>query len=769
MNNKRILWIFNHTSVRNFEVPLMMRMGYEVYCPKFFNMDFEGSSTSISYEYDKSLSLPEEIINKLNTVNFYKKLDAETVTIINEYFDIAFCSVDEEPLNTLLYKFEGIIVLRAFGLVNERSYAQIIESSLGSQALRQIVKLGNRFWFSHAYDDLKDNEPEVFKRRSLYMPIGLIEKKDKWIGGAKEIYFIAPEIKTNSYYNKIYQDFCDDFGDIPHVIGGEQLIPINDDNTVVGALTEDKNEYNMRHLAAIYYPSQECRYLHYNLIEAIGYGMPLVFMSGGMLDNFGGIKSLGRCKTKKEARKKLLRLSNGDIGFANKIVSSQRNLLERFKEKNVTPFWEEAFERIDYSANSRIDNNDHIKKIAVILPASYTGGVLDYSIRFCKSLKYGMDKEKDICEITFLYPEDEIFDNNFEINSLARSGIYTRTFKTEIRTLDWVEKYYQTMGYDLTPTCASLMGKVCIIRDNVYDLNDFDYAFITADVSPKNYPLFINIPHAVVAHDYIQHYVKGLFSTKDDYIKLSNQRQADCVLVTSEPTLKDAYSYAGLDEDRVLLTPYMLEMMDYRIENISFEEKFFVWSTNAARHKNHINALHGLIKYYENGGELDCCITGTNTLFFRSDVDLNEAPVDTTYVNEVRELLVSNEQLIKHIHIKGNLPKASYAKLLSCADFIFHPGYGDNGNGSVYDAVAMSVPGLVSDYPTMRYLADFINAPMHYMNPFDPDDICRALIDMEKNAMMYKNELPIIDIIKQADYREKGLLLYKTVKEIVKI
>ena len=40
---------------------------------------------------------------------------------------------------------------------------------------------------------------------------------------------------------------------------------------------------------------------------------------------------------------------------------------------------------------------------------------------------------------------------------------------------------------------------------------------------------------------------------------------------------------------------------------------YMLWSTNLAPHKNHVNALKGLKKYYEMGGTLDVVITGVNT------------------------------------------------------------------------------------------------------------------------------------------------------------
>ena len=52
MDKKRILWLFNHTLLRNFELPLLIELGFEVFCPKIFGAEFGDRNASITYEYD---------------------------------------------------------------------------------------------------------------------------------------------------------------------------------------------------------------------------------------------------------------------------------------------------------------------------------------------------------------------------------------------------------------------------------------------------------------------------------------------------------------------------------------------------------------------------------------------------------------------------------------------------------------------------------------------------------------------------------------------
>ncbi len=768
MDKKRILWLFNHTSLRKFELPLLVEMGYEVYCPKIFGVAYGDRSASVTYEYDASLSIPEDVIDKLNEVDFYRRIDSEVINILNQYFDIAFCALNREPFRTIIYKFKGAIVLHAFGLEEKESYAGVLQSLYGHQILSQIKKISNRFWFSQTYDNLASNEPDVIRRRALYMPLGLGGKLDqRWTGGDKEIFFVGPKIKTNPYYREVYEDFCENFGDIPHFVGGGQLIEVGDDDTVLGFQPREKFEYNMRHLAAMYYHSREPRHLHYHPLEAVEYGMPLIFMSGGMLDRLGGEKLPGRCKTIKEARRKLIKLSRGDKRLAKRIIESQRVLLDTFQKEYAVPYWKEAMERIKASIPDMNSVISKTKRVAVIMPDAYKGGVLDYSLRFCRSIKQGANDNHDRCEVTFVYPDNVILDDNLEIEELSKEGIGLRRFNAEYRDYEWIDKYFGTKGYGNNPQCITIDGKVCVLKDGMNDMEDFDYAFITSDQSPLIAPLFLNIPHAIVAHDYIQRYVPNVITDEFDFIKLVNQRNADYVLVTSEPSMRDAFTYAGLRDDMVILSPYLLEAYSCDTLPESNESNYFIWSTNISKHKNHINALKALKKYYLDGGKLNCYITGANTECFESDANLAEVAAD--YVKEVRAIIESDDNLKNRIVIKGNMPKDKYLSLLKNASFVFHPGYGDNGNASIYDASVMGIPGLSSDYPAMRYLSEFVGVPIHYMNPFDIKDISRALEDMECNCKNYKKDMPGLDKIKEADYHSKGKLLYSIVKEIADI
>lgn len=766
--SKRILWMFNHTSLRKFEVPILISMGYEVYCPKIFDVGFGDRSASITSEYDSSLTIPEKILIELNQTNLYRPIDESIMDLLNQHFDIVFCMAEKEPFKSLLYGFRGVIVLHVFGLPGAMAYTGLLEDLVGPQGLVQISRLGNRFYFSQTYDNLAKIEASVLQKRAIYMPIGLgSTAKDKWQGGDKRFLFVGPKIKTNSYYRAVYEQFCKDFGDIPHVISGGQIIPVTEDPTVTGFLPWDEYVYNMTHLSCMYYHSQNPRHLHYHPLEAIQYGMPLVYMAGGMLDHLGGDKLPGRCKTVAEARQKIQRLANGDRTFAEKIRNTQRCLLEPFTEEFCRPYWEEAMEKISASAsqNSFIQKE---KKIAVVLPAAYTGGVLDYAYRFCKCIAEESARKNDLLRITFAYPDNPLLIKHPVIRKLRKTGIRTEAYRTKEADALWIHRQRVLQGIEKEENRAFRYSRECVLLDGKKDFTDYDYVFVMSDLSPCEAPIYWSVPHAVVAHDYIQRYVPHLIPHTSNQIKLENQRRADHILVTSEPAQEDAVNYAGINREKVFLTPYMLQLCETDDQKIRSEvPKYFLWSTNAVIHKNHLEALEALEAYYQSGGFLKCVMTGTNTQYFRKEVSLENAPVDRPYVEKVRAAIQHSDALKKNIKIRGNLPKAEYFNLLRQAQFLFHPGYGDNGNGSVFDAAGVGVPAVVSDYPSMRYMEKFMRVPVWHFDPYSSASICDALSEMEEKALERKKKIPGREVLKEADYRYRAEELYQTVRKII--
>ncbi|MDO4921262.1 MAG: glycosyltransferase [Phascolarctobacterium sp.] len=761
---KRILWLFNHTSLRKFEVPMLISMGYEVYCPKKWNIfDF---SASISYEYDSSLTIPQEVLDQLNNINFYECLSIDTIEVLNKYFDIAICMLNINMLEVLAKHFKGAICLHAFGLEKSLTYTNY----LGIRTLEMLMDCGNRFWFLPTYSNLQEIECTFLQRRSLFVPIGLADStvKNTWIGGEKKFLFVSPKIKVNTYYNKVYNDFKKCFGDLPHIIAGAQPIPVNEDKNVKGFMSNDEYEYNMNHLAGMYYHSREPYHLHYHPLEAIRQGMPLIFMGGGMLDYLGGVNLPGRAKTINEARKKLKGLLNGDTSFVKDVIETQTVLLGWFKVSYCKPIWEQAMKKIEESLSMYdIVKGSNNNRIAIILPAPYTGGVLDYSIRFALNIHNEIKRQGDAAEIIFAYPENKIYKDKDYFSVLKKENVQLRSFVYSEEPVSRVYKIMKIAGLESRHRVNLPFPTYAVLKDGISDFQDCKHLIFTADAGNVISPFFCLRPFSVVVHDYIQRYVPESVSRESNVIKLTNQKSANSVFVTSRATMEDAIQFANLESDKVVLTPLLLELPEKPAYLSDCKENYLLWPTNAAPHKNHLRALRALEQYYHNGGKFECFITGANSKYLKPGMNLAQAPVSVEYVEKVQEFIQNSQELKRHLHFQGDMMKNEFWKLLNNAKFVFHPGYGDNGSGSVIDAAGYGIPSLSSDYPAMRYLADFFGIPIQYVDPFNVEMMESALFDMEKNCDIYAKKIPKREKLVLNEYRKQACKLYQCIKETI--
>lgn len=760
MNKGRALWLINHNTLRPFEVPLLVDMGYEVYCPKMFPYDEGNMSASIDYSYDKTLSIPCEVLERLNQVDFYKQVPRDVLDLMNEYFDIAFFGFFPEQLKMLVDGFKGVLVMQPFGLATNVTYTNVIEQTLGISFLQKLEKLGERFFFGQAYENLAEIEYRYFRNRTVYLPLGLKDAyvKDEWKGGDNRILFVCPRINTSPYYWNIYKTFKENFRGFEYVVGGAQPIEVTEDERVVGYIPKEQYEYNMTHLAVMFYHSQEERHLHYHPLEAVKQGMPLIFMEGGLLENIAGRKLPGCCKTIKEAKSKIRRIMRGDIRFINKVKESQAILLKPFQYEYCKEQWKKEFIQIEEVIEKNRSKVTKSQKMAILLTEAYTGGVLDYTLRFVKSVVKGVQENKDNLEVIFGHIDNAVFQKKDYFYDLKEMGITIRPFNWKKVSEDFLNTTIKYKGWGKEYS----KGEYCIPDDGGYFFEDCDYIILSIDRVPYNF--FTTKPYAVVVHDYIQRYLPEQYGDFYEKCVIDLQRGADAVIVMTRPTLEDGIQYAGLREEKLRLTPLMFDAIDEKKYEVSKSKKaYFLWSTNLGRHKNHLKALTALSEYYARGGKLRCYVTGVGTKDFDPD---EKYEGNNDYILEVRERISQDVSLQKNIVFCGNMNKNKYYSILKGACFFMHPGFTDNGNMTAIDAAFLRVPTITSDYPAMRYYEEKMHLNMRFFNPFSSKELTELLLEMEGEHEMQKEKLPSYENLEKYTINHTYKELYDTVKDI---
>jgi glycosyltransferase involved in cell wall biosynthesis len=96
------------------------------------------------------------------------------------------------------------------------------------------------------------------------------------------------------------------------------------------------------------------------------------------------------------------------------------------------------------------------------------------------------------------------------------------------------------------------------------------------------------------------------------------------------------------------------------------------------------------------------------------------------YLDEIKELL-SELKISRSVHLLGHIAKEEQIALVRGSIAVIQPTLfeGGPGGGAIYDAVALGVPGLVSDIPVNREIDD---PNITYFAPGDPEALARAMV-----------------------------------------
>ena len=329
-----------------YEAQLLVRLGFEVFTPKVIPASSDFRSGATDFAYDASLTIPERALMRLNEFNFYEEVwPADIVTIVNRYFRTVFTIPYKKQIPEVLDKFEGQVVLRAFGLDNTLTYKDVLSNTYGYDSLGKIHNLGDRFWFGEGYEQLRECEPPLLAERALFLPIGVPEafykNANQWNGSIKKILFVCPNVVSNPYYAAVYEQFKKEFGDLPHVIVGAQDVKVND-SSMLGYVTDEELDQLYLACAILYYPSTELRHVHYSPLEAVISGMPIVFFRNSLLGRLSEGSTPGCVGSFDEARTIIKRVIDGDLKLSEWLRKGQRNVSYKFSDAYCRTTWEKS-------------------------------------------------------------------------------------------------------------------------------------------------------------------------------------------------------------------------------------------------------------------------------------------------------------------------------------------------------------------------------------------------------------------------------------------
>jgi hypothetical protein len=349
---RRLLWIVNHRTLMQAEVPILRELGHEVFVPKIIpGNDPEYRSGAVTLEYDASLSVPPTALRVLNSHDFYRRGWSPTLTgILDRYFDVLVTSVSAyiTPLSEATRKFRGTVVARVFGREHPRRYSELLAAG-PTPLIEEIGAMGRRFVFGQGYPNLAEIEAQQLRERAetitVPLPAHAFEHQGQWTGRDGHAIFLCPQIRGAGYYREVYDGIKRDFGDFPHRIFGRQ-VEVVDDPAVLPYLSDDALLDLYRGAPVFVYPSTEPRHVHYSPLEAMVVGTPVLYRRGALLDVLTHRADLpGACADTEEMRAKGRALLGGDRRLAEAVRSAQGRVLEHFTPRLAREQWVAALGR----------------------------------------------------------------------------------------------------------------------------------------------------------------------------------------------------------------------------------------------------------------------------------------------------------------------------------------------------------------------------------------------------------------------------------------
>jgi hypothetical protein len=698
--NQRILWLLNHTTLRSFEVPLLESLGFEVFTCKIYPDEPGNRSASVDYSFDRHLSIPKQDLDILNSFNFYTcEIYPAIRKIINEYFSYAVVAYVPFMVDQIIQNFKGHILLRAFGLTSDKwTYYDFLKEICGSGFSVRFAEVSNRFWFAQSYPNLYLIEPEPMKSRVINLPIGLpdfiIEKANSWHGTKRQIMFVCPDINVYKESKLIYKNFKRYFKKMPHVIVGNQRQTVKDP-FVTGYLSREEYYNLIRESKVMFYHSTLPRHIHYHPVEAICFGMPLIFMKQGMLGYLGGANLPGACDNFHEAAEKVQRVLNGDEAFIKQVRVSQKILLDWFSRDNCLTSWQSFFKRIKDSVTLHTKTKKNI------------GILVRCSSRRSRAFDFAKEVLLEISHIPeynliFAYPDSVVLMQE-EVEDLKKSCIKQIPIRWKSISAQEVKVAQEFSGYSK----ELVLDEYLVPEDGMDNLHYCDLWIIVDELMDKPIAPVKKHIYTILWQNYCQFDLYQRLNYPYNLIQA-----ADAVI--SEGTLlrNELIRLFALPKSKTFVFPVELDICG-TIENTNVNSvPYFVFDITDICIDEIAISFNYLSAYYKNGGELNALII---------------VPTENKEkIAFIEEMIISREIPVEKIYVKNIYCPSEIKSIVKKADFIWVPKIPGWENQCLQCAINSGVPVMG---PKKQWLADILETYGGKLQPLNHKFMNIELLD----------------------------------------
>ncbi|MNW40836.1 hypothetical protein D3C74_179600 [compost metagenome] len=681
MLKKRVLWILNHDTLSKFELPLLRDLGFEIFTPKIVPKEILQASGSVVYDYDCTLTIPEQDLEILNGYNFYENMDMPLYikNILNKNFDTALVMFDLYALEKMVLNFKGQIFARAFGVGSNQTYHDILRNFYHESFLYKLEQIKDRFWFSQCYDNISEIEDGIIKEKALYMPLGLpsdfYEVEDQWTGELDKLLFFCTRIKYNSESEKIYNKFKSDFKGFDYLVAGNQPVPV-DDPRVIGFL--DRNELNgvYKKCKVMYYHSTLPRHVHYHPLEAMIAGMPVIFMEGSLLSVLGGKEQAGCCKDINEARKKVRRILDGDETLIEMIRRDQKKILYKFSYQYNKNEWEKNFLSIIDKLEPA--KSEDIQTLAVFLSDKQSKVHIDDYVEMVKLLDISLKNIHPFNRLTFNVLQNQ-YDIDTDFSCLMEQNITVKDYSLKTISSEDMNESLALMFKKHEPLWHT---NYVFPQDYAQNYAEADYWLFLNDnidspiASIKPYGLFIEN-------------VGDRFYKTTNSIRIFNMKKASFILTNSEQTKLDLVKHFGINEMCIFLIPFIFSKPRIK-NNIILKGVYTLIEMDLSKLELVRDAMIDIIDYYR---------------LFKSEEKLKihfnhyDQKQTGSFLNEMSSYIQNNDFLKDKITMHVDLGINEYNALYANSKKVIIPHNINDINFKLAKAAFYSKQVVVNDFP----------------------------------------------------------------------
>lgn len=369
------------------------------------------------------------------------------------------------------------------------------------------------------------------------------------------------------------------------------------------------------------------------------------------------------------------------------------------------------------------------------------GGGIDF-VRFCaNALALVCD---DCTKITLLLPDP---DNSTILAKIKKHLIpYKRMLKCLIAAkLPAYSKHKSFSKAQLTDSFSNIDGKLEIIfYQQGIDIAAVVTSLRTDVIIPSVYSLGTSFPVPWVGylydfqHKYYPDYFTNIEIKKREAPFNQMLDEASAVIVNAADVKKDILKFYPQTKCAIFDLPFSATPVESWFggpsedftNRYNLPKKYFVICNQFWIHKDHVTAFRALDIFRKEIRQNDVHIVCTG-----NTID----PRHPNYFSSLKKT-VSQLGLTDRIHFLGHIPKKDQIGIMCASIAVLQPTLfeGGPGGGSVYDAVAMGVPAIISDIPVNKEIEGF--ETIIFFKVKDASDMASKMIQVQHMGFVRRNK-----------------------------